>query len=76
MWLIAAIFHAGARLLSELLRVVRTSDRNFGTGGISGTCETSEVRLGEHMMQYNARKQEVVRESYHRAFVAAGLLDE
>jgi hypothetical protein len=28
------------------------------------------------MMQYNARKQEVVRESYHRAFVAAGLLDE
>jgi hypothetical protein len=34
------------------------------------------VRLGEHMMQYNARKQEVVRESYHRAFVAAGLLDE
>ena len=31
---------------------------------------------GEHVMQYNARKQEVVREIYHRAFVAAGLLEE
>jgi GrpB-like predicted nucleotidyltransferase (UPF0157 family) len=30
---------------------------------------------GEHSMQYNARKQQVVREIYHRAFVAAGLLD-
>ena len=31
---------------------------------------------GEHVMQYNARKQHVIREIYHRAFVAAGLLDE
>lgn len=31
---------------------------------------------GEHVMQYNARKQQVVREIYHRAFVAAGLLEE
>lgn len=30
--------------------------------------------LGEHGMQYNARKQEVVREIYARAFVAMGLL--
>ena len=30
---------------------------------------------GEHVMQYNARKQEVVRDIYHRAFAAAGLLD-
>jgi GrpB-like predicted nucleotidyltransferase (UPF0157 family) len=29
---------------------------------------------GEHDMQYNARKEEVIREIYHRAFVAAGLL--
>jgi GrpB-like predicted nucleotidyltransferase (UPF0157 family) len=29
---------------------------------------------GEHVMQYNARKQQVIREIYHRAFVAAGLL--
>jgi GrpB-like predicted nucleotidyltransferase (UPF0157 family) len=29
---------------------------------------------GEHVMQYNARKQQVMREIYHRAFVAAGLL--
>ena len=31
---------------------------------------------GEHVMQYNARKQQVIREIYHRAFVAAGLLGE
>ena len=31
---------------------------------------------GEHVMQYNARKQQVIREIYHRAFVAAGLLKE
>jgi GrpB-like predicted nucleotidyltransferase (UPF0157 family) len=31
---------------------------------------------GEHVMQYNARKQQVIREIYHRAFVAAGLLEQ
>jgi GrpB-like predicted nucleotidyltransferase (UPF0157 family) len=31
---------------------------------------------GEHVMQYNARKQQFVREIYHRAFAAAGLLDD
>jgi len=31
---------------------------------------------GEHVMQYNARKQQVIREIYHQAFVAAGLLEE
>jgi GrpB-like predicted nucleotidyltransferase (UPF0157 family) len=31
---------------------------------------------GEHVMEYNARKQQVVREIYHRAFVAAGLLPQ
>jgi GrpB-like predicted nucleotidyltransferase (UPF0157 family) len=31
---------------------------------------------GEHVMQYNARKQQVVREIYHRAFVAAGLIQK
>jgi GrpB-like predicted nucleotidyltransferase (UPF0157 family) len=30
---------------------------------------------GEHSMQYNARKEQVVREIYQRAFAAAGLLD-
>jgi GrpB-like predicted nucleotidyltransferase (UPF0157 family) len=29
---------------------------------------------GEHVMQYNARKQHVIREIYHRAFEAAALL--
>ena len=31
---------------------------------------------GEHVMQYNARKEQVLREIYHRAFAAAGLLEE
>jgi len=31
---------------------------------------------GEHSMQYNARKERVVREIYHRAFIATGLLEE
>jgi GrpB-like predicted nucleotidyltransferase (UPF0157 family) len=30
---------------------------------------------GEHVMQYNARKQQVIREIYHRAFVAAALIE-
>ncbi|GAA4426375.1 GrpB family protein [Georgenia halophila] len=30
---------------------------------------------GEHVMQYNARKQQVIREIYHRAFTASGLLE-
>lgn len=30
---------------------------------------------GEHSMQYNARKEKVVREIYARAFAAAGLVD-
>lgn len=29
---------------------------------------------GEHVVQYNARKQQVIREIYQRAFAAAGLL--
>jgi GrpB-like predicted nucleotidyltransferase (UPF0157 family) len=30
---------------------------------------------GEHVMQYNAGKQQVIREIYHRALVAAALLE-
>jgi GrpB-like predicted nucleotidyltransferase (UPF0157 family) len=37
----------------------------------------SEANAGaEHVMQYNARKQQVIREIYRRAFVAAGLLED
>jgi GrpB-like predicted nucleotidyltransferase (UPF0157 family) len=31
---------------------------------------------GEHVMEYNARKEQVIREIYQRAFAAAGLLEE
>jgi len=34
------------------------------------------VAGGEHVMQYNARKEQVVREIYQRAFAATGLLGE
>ena len=30
---------------------------------------------GRHVMQYNARKQQVIWDVYRRAFTAAGLLD-
>jgi len=30
----------------------------------------------EHVMQYNARKQQVIRKIHHRAFAAAGLLED
>jgi GrpB-like predicted nucleotidyltransferase (UPF0157 family) len=29
---------------------------------------------GEHVMQYNARKEQLIRENYQRAFTAAGLI--
>lgn len=31
---------------------------------------------GEHVMQYNARKQQLIRDIYHKAFLAAGLLQQ
>ena len=31
---------------------------------------------GEHVMQYNARKQQVIRDIYHNAFAAAGLVQQ
>ena len=31
---------------------------------------------GEHVMQYNARKQQVLRDIYHQAFIATGLLEQ
>jgi len=37
---------------------------------------TEANAAGEHVMQYNACKQQVIREIYHRAFVAAGLPEE
>jgi GrpB-like predicted nucleotidyltransferase (UPF0157 family) len=36
----------------------------------------SEANAGaEHVMQYNARKQQVIRDIYHKAFLATGLLE-
>ena len=41
-----------------------------------GRAASAANARAEHVMQYNARKQQVIREIYHRAFVAAGLLQE
>ena len=38
-------------------------------------CPAEANAAEEHVMQYNARKQQVIREIYQRAFVAAGLLE-
>jgi len=46
------------------------------TGPIKRQAAVAANARGEHVMQYNARKEQVIREIYHRAFVAAGLLEE
>jgi GrpB-like predicted nucleotidyltransferase (UPF0157 family) len=38
------------------------------------TAATAANASGEHVMEYNARKQQVIRDIYQRAFEAAGLL--
>jgi len=50
--------------------------RSGGLSSIQTRRAASEANAaGEHVMQYNARKQQVIREIYHRAFAAAGLLE-
>jgi GrpB-like predicted nucleotidyltransferase (UPF0157 family) len=50
-------------------------DRDRYAAAKRGAASASNAR-GEHVMQYNARKQQVIREIYQRAFTAAGLLDQ
>ena len=54
-----------------------------GAGGKASTPSAAKLRAAfeanaakEHVMQYNARKQQVTRDIYHRAFTAAGLLGQ
>jgi hypothetical protein len=51
------------------------ADRDLYAGAKREAADATNA-LGEHSMQYNARKTRVVREIYRRALIAAGLLDE
>jgi hypothetical protein len=55
-------------------RLARISERPPSKSG--NAVNVTPHAGGEHVMQYNARKERVIREIYHRAFVAAGLVDE
>jgi GrpB-like predicted nucleotidyltransferase (UPF0157 family) len=44
--------------------------------GIKRQAASEANARGEHVMEYNARKEQVIREIYQRAFAAAGLLEE
>jgi GrpB-like predicted nucleotidyltransferase (UPF0157 family) len=62
------------RLLRDWLRG-NTEDRDR-YAAIKREAASAANAAGEHVMQYNARKQLLIREIYHRAFAATGLLDE
>jgi len=62
------------RIFREWLRG-NPAERDRSAAAKRKAAAEANVR-GEHVMQYNARKQQVIREIYHRAFVAAGLLEK
>jgi GrpB-like predicted nucleotidyltransferase (UPF0157 family) len=62
------------RIFRDWLRGNR-GDRELYAGAKRQAADEANA-AGEHVMQYNARKEQVVREIYHRAFVATGLLDD
>jgi GrpB-like predicted nucleotidyltransferase (UPF0157 family) len=51
-----------------------TADRELYASAKRQSAADSNA-AGEHVMQYNARKQQVVRGIYHRAFIAVRLLE-
>lgn len=62
------------RIFREWLRG-NTSERDLYAAAKRDAAGIANAQ-GEHTMQYNARKEQVVRDIYHRAFVASGLIDE
>ena len=62
------------RLFRDWLR--GNADERERYAVIKRQAATDAVEAGEHVMQYNARKEQVVREIYQRAFTAMGLLDD
>lgn len=59
------------RVFRDWLRSCET-DRDLYATTKRAACAASTA-AGEHAMQYNARKQDVIREIHQRAFAAAGL---
>jgi GrpB-like predicted nucleotidyltransferase (UPF0157 family) len=62
------------RILRDWLRGNPAERARYAAAKRQSAAEANAA--GEHVMQYNARKQQVVREIYHRAFAASGLLEE
>ena len=62
------------RIFRDRLRGNPRERDHYGAGEHQAAPEVNAA--GEHVMQYNARKQQVIREIYDRAFVAAGLLED
>ena len=62
------------RIFRDRLRGNPGERDRYGAGKRQAAPEANAA--GEHVMQYNARKQQVIREIYDRAFVAAGLLED
>jgi GrpB-like predicted nucleotidyltransferase (UPF0157 family) len=61
------------RIFRDWLRGSPADRRLYGTTKREAAAATNAH--GEHAMQYNARKERVVREIYRRAFVATGLTE-
>ncbi|NHA68576.1 GrpB family protein [Phycicoccus sp. CMS6Z-2] len=60
------------RVFRDWLRACDEDRDRYAT--VKREASAAAVAAGEHGMQYNARKEAVIREIHHRAFVAAGLL--
>jgi GrpB-like predicted nucleotidyltransferase (UPF0157 family) len=61
------------RIFRDWLRGNPGDRDRYAAAKRQAACEANAA--GEHVMAYNARKQQVIREIYHRAFTAAGLLE-
>jgi GrpB-like predicted nucleotidyltransferase (UPF0157 family) len=61
------------RLFRDWLRGNPAERDRYAAAKLRAASEANAA--GEHVMQYNARKQQVIRDIYHRAFVASGLLE-
>ncbi len=62
------------RIFRDWLRGNPDDRDRYAAAKRQAASEASEA--GEHVMQYNARKQQVIRDIYRRAFAATGLLQE
>ena len=61
------------RIFRDWLRGNPDERDRYATAKLKAATESNAA--GEHVMQYNNRKEQVIRDIYHRAFLAAGLLE-